>query len=274
MSEMLRSSTNPMIKKIAALGKRKYREESGLFLVEGIRAAEEAFDSGWLLQNIVYSPQLLSTSRGMQLLEKLQLFCRTQDVDCRVVPVDETVFAKLAATESPQGVLLVLRKKTMELVELVSPKSRSFLLVLDGVQDPGNAGTIIRAADAAGCTGIIALKGCVDLFAPKTVRASMGSLLHLPVLENVDPDELLTACRQAGIKLLATTPEAAAVDHYDIDYCQSFALILGNEGNGITPYLLSVADEKVRIPILGKAESLNVAMAAGIILYEAVRQRR
>ncbi|HWR38937.1 MAG TPA: RNA methyltransferase [Patescibacteria group bacterium] len=274
MTNVLCSSANPLIKKIAALKKRKYRDETGLFLVEGIRAAEEVIAADWTVETCVYSHQLLSNPRGEQLLRLVQQrYPSAGTSSCRIIQVEEPLFAKLADTETPQGVLLAVQKQSAPLETLFDGNAVPLLVVIDGVQDPGNAGTIVRAADAAGCTGIVVLKGCVDLFGAKAVRASMGSLLHIPVSEGVDPETLTALLKQHRVMLLAAAPEAA-VEHYAADYRQPLALLLGNEGNGISPGMLAASNQRIRIPLLGKAESLNVAMAAAVILYEAVRQRR
>ena len=146
------------------------------------------------------------------------------------------------------------------------------IVVLDGIQDPGNAGTIIRTADAAGCTGVVILKGATDIYAGKTVRATMGSLFHLPVWEGVAAGELITALRSANIGILATALQNADI-YYQVDLKKPVAVILGNEGQGVGRELIDKADGCLTIPLVGAAESLNVAVAAGVILYEAVRQR-
>lgn len=146
------------------------------------------------------------------------------------------------------------------------------LLVLDRVTDPGNIGTMLRTADAAGVGGLLLLNGCADIYAPKTVRASMGSLFHLPVLSGLGEELLVQAARKAGYELLVTCLDGAD-NLYKADLQGRLAFVMGNEANGVSDALLAAADKRVFIPMQGRAESLNVAMAAGIVMFEALRQR-
>lgn len=147
-----------------------------------------------------------------------------------------------------------------------------FYVVLDGVQDPGNAGTIIRTADAAGASGVILTKGSVDIYDEKTVRATMGSLFHLPVVSGVSAEELTAWAKERGLQLYAAALDVAARPHFSCDFTKPTAIVFGNEGNGVSTELLAQA-ETVYIPMYGTAESLNVGTSAAIVLYEAVRQR-
>lgn len=150
--------------------------------------------------------------------------------------------------------------------------SGKMLLVLDRVTDPGNIGTMLRTADAAGVGGLLLLQGCADIYAPKTVRASMGSLFHLPVLSGLSEELLVQAARKAGYELLVTCLDGAD-NLYKADLQGRLAFVMGNEANGVSPALLAAADKRVFIPMQGRAESLNVAMAAGIVMFEALRQK-
>ena len=147
------------------------------------------------------------------------------------------------------------------------------LAVLDGIQDPGNAGNIIRTADALGCTGVICLTGTVDLFSDKVVRASMGSIFNIPFLDNVSRDTFVDACHDNDVIMVATALDKLSLKHYMAEYNSPTAVVFGNEGNGVSKELMEAVDRKVYIPMSGKAESLNVASAAAIVLYEANRQR-
>ncbi len=147
------------------------------------------------------------------------------------------------------------------------------LLVLDRVADPGNLGTMLRTADAAGIGGAVLLKGCADVYAPKTVRSSMGSLFHLPIMAGADETDLLDGLRRAGYRILVTCLEGAE-DLYQADLGGRLAFVMGNEANGVSARLLAAADKRVYIPMQGRAESLNVAMAAGIVMFEALRRQR
>ena len=145
--------------------------------------------------------------------------------------------------------------------------------MLDGIQDPGNAGTIIRTADALGCTGVVCLEGTVDMFSDKVVRSSMGSIFNIPFLDNVSRSAFIDACHDNELNMIATALDKLALKHYLAEYNSPTAIVFGNEGNGISAEILEAASSKVYIPMSGKAESLNVASAAAIVLYEASRQR-
>lgn len=226
----------------------------------------------------------------------------------RLYQVDAKVMAKLSDTKTPQGVLAVIKMPENDLRQLQSnafaktaarqniyvgdavtentahkekqnpmkklePDNNAPVIILDRIQDPGNLGTIIRTADAVGALGIILLEGCVDAFSPKVVRASMGSLFHLPVVQDVFPEDALTWCYRHGYE-----PAATALNHaqnvYKADISKKMAFIFGNEANGVAEELQAAAETRLFIPMAGLAESMNVAMAAGIILFEGLRQRK
>ena len=219
---------NPMVKAAAELKQKKYRQQQGLFLAEGLRTVEEAVRYG-AVQSIFYTA--IEDDRTRAVLEE-------------------------AAGKRLDDFLA----------------SGKMLLVLDRVMDPGNIGTMLRTADAAGVGGLLLLQGCADIYAPKTVRASMGSLFHLPVLSGLSEELLVQAARKAGYELLVTCLDGAD-NLYKADLQGRLAFVMGNEANGVSDALLAAADKRVFIPMQGRAESLNVAMAAGIVMFEALRQR-
>lgn len=267
MNPVIVSPNNKLIKEVASLKHKKYRDELGLFVAEGVRLVEECAASAWPVHVCIYTEAAAARDRARRVLDRLAA------ARCRLVAVPETVYNKLSDTEQPQGIMAVLKKQQASLAQMTAPGGKvPLLVVLDGIQDPGNAGTIIRTADAAGCTGVITLKGATDIYAGKTVRAAMGSLFHLPVWEGAAAGELITALKAANIGILATALEKAAT-YYQADLKQPVAVILGNEGQGVSRELIDKADGCLTIPLVGEAESLNVAVAAGVILYEAVRQR-
>ncbi|CQR73978.1 23S rRNA (uridine(2479)-2'-O)-methyltransferase [Sporomusa ovata DSM 2662] len=268
MSEYISSAANKLIKEIASLRRRKYRDRLGMFLAEGVRLVEECANAAWPVEICIYTEEAAARERAKAVIERLS----ATDC-CRMVVVSEDIYNKISDTEQPQGIMVVLKKRQFSIEQLLLRQDMlPLLVVLDGVQDPGNAGTIIRTADAAGCSGVIVLKGSADIYAGKTVRATMGSLFHLPVMEDLSPAELIQSLKQSDIKLLATCLQQSDV-YYQADFNCPAAIILGNEGQGISPELISAADACLNIPLVGYAESLNVAVAAGVILYEAVRQR-
>jgi len=264
--ERIESLSNGKIKLAAKLHGRKYREAEGLFLAEGIRLVEMAAASDWQPRFGLCTPAAASSERVKKILQRLAA------ISCPVYEVSEEIYRKVCDTVTPQGLLLVMEIRRPGLRELAA--ENPLLLVLDGVQDPGNAGAMIRTADAAGCSGVICLEDTVDVFADKTVRAAMGSLFHLPVVTGVRRGELLSFLQAQGIQLFVTALDAGAQQHFSVDYRGAAAIVFGNEGNGVSRELLDASwGKRIYIPMEGPAESLNVSTAAAVVLYEALRQR-
>ncbi|HMM21168.1 MAG TPA: RNA methyltransferase [Selenomonadales bacterium] len=268
MTGPIASPQNQLIKTIASLKYKKHRDELGLFAVEGVRSAEELVASDWQTEVCLFTEAAASQARVRSLLTLLA------EKHCRTVPVTDAVFNRITDTEKPQGIMLVARQRRWGLADLLSPSGGAspLLVVLDGIQDPGNVGTVIRTADAAGATGVLLLKNCADPFSGKTVRSTMGSLFHLPIASDVSRDEFLSAIALQPVNLAVTSLEAATPYH-QADLAGATAVVFGNEGQGVGPELIAAADCRLIIPLYGRAESLNVAVAAGVVLYEAARQR-
>lgn len=267
MSEFISSPANRLIKEVVSLKQKKYRDSLGLFIAEGVRLIEECAVAGWSVATCIYTEAAAARDRTRSLIERLER------LNCQLAVVPDSLYNKISDTEQPQGIMVIVKKRQATLESMVAAgENPPLVVVLDGIQDPGNVGTIIRTADAAGCTGVIALKGSADIYAGKTVRASMGSLFHLPVVEGITSLELISWLQRCGVRLLATSLQQSE-PYYRTRLTSPVAIVLGNEGQGVSPELLEAADSCVNIPLIGQAESLNVAVAAGIILYEAVRQR-
>lgn len=283
--ELITSVNNQRVKEVANLKQKKFRAESGTFFAEGLRAVNEA-----LQYADVTDLFFVKTEEG----KMGEVIKHAEEKGVRLYQVDDKVMAKLSDTKTPQGVLAVIRMPTTRLQQLqpafVAKKRRvgngndtatalpdvdnnAPVVILDRIQDPGNLGTVIRTADAAGAMGIILLEGCVDAFSPKVVRASMGSLFHLPVVQEVSAEEALTWCYGHGYEPAATAMTGAS-NLYKTDLSRKMAFILGNEANGVSEELQAAAETRLFIPMAGLAESMNVAMAAGIILFEGLRQRK
>ncbi|MWC31020.1 TrmH family RNA methyltransferase [Paenibacillus sp. MMS18-CY102] len=256
------SVQNARVKGWASLLEKKHRDRSGQFLVEGIHLVKEALECGAQVETIVYDGE-----RGLPL--ELQEHPALIELPELLVSASTAVMAKCTGTDSPPPVFAVVVKPAVDETALF--REKSLVVVLDGVRDPGNAGTIIRSADAVGADAVVLGRGCVDLYNPKTVRSTMGSLFHLPVIE-ADLLELLPKAKERGIRLAATSLQSA-VSCYDCDWTGATWLLMGSESDGVSAEVLGLADQAVIIPIRGRAESLNVAMAATVILYEALRQR-
>ena len=252
---------NPVVKAAAELKQKKYRTQNGLYLAEGLRTAEEAV-AYKAVETLFYVAT--DDDRTMRLLEDAAM----QNI--KLVCVNENVMKKIADTETPQGIIAVCKMRQPKLENLLA--SGKMLLVLDRVGDPGNIGTMLRTADAAGIGGLVLLKGCADIYAPKTVRSSMGSLFHIPVLSGVSEQEFVSAAKKAGYDLLVTCLDGAD-NLYKADLSGRIAFVMGNEAGGVSETLLEKADKRVYIPMAGRAESLNVAMAAGIVMFEAFRRK-
>ena len=274
--ELITSVNNARVKDVANLKQKKYRTESGAFFAEGLRAVNEA-------AQFADMTDLFFTKTEEEKLRDIVKLAEAKGV--RLYCVDEKVMAKLSDTKTPQGVLAVIKMPENDLQQLrpgafTKERTDTFeldnnapVLILDRVQDPGNLGTIIRTADAVGALGIILLEGCVDAFSPKVVRASMGSLFHLPVVQDVTAEEALTWCYRNGYEPAATALNNAQ-NLYKADVSKKMAFIFGNEANGVAEELQAAAETRLFIPMAGLAESMNVAMAAGIILFEGLRQRK
>ncbi len=266
MSEVITSLQNANIKLAASLKLKKYRDVTGLFVAEGIRLAEEVVKSAWEVQFALFLDTLLN-ERALKLMDTLE------KEKYPVYRVNRNIYEKVSDTKESQGILLVVKKRQGKLSDVLRNATKPNLVVLDALQDPGNVGTIIRTADAAGCSGVILMKGSADVFNNKTVRSAMGSLFHLPIITDVSEDELMTFLQAHHIASYAAALDKTAKICFTCDFTQAFAVIFGNEGNGVRPSLLSRIHEKLFIPMQGSAESLNVATAAAVIIYENLRQR-
>lgn len=261
---MITSTSNIKIKRLVSLKrKRKLRDGEKVFLVEGLRMFREVPD-GALLE--VYVTQAFY-DREKSLIEKKK---RNSGVSMEILA--DTVFEYVADTKTPQGILCVARQADSG-EESVSGGANPFVLVLDNLQDPGNLGTIVRAAEAAGVTGILMSRDCVDIYNPKTIRSTMGSVFRVPFAYSDDLAGSIRKLKEKKIKCYAAHLEGACA--YDkADYRGSSAVLIGNEGNGLRKEIAGCADQFVKIPMCGQVESLNAAVAASVLMFEAARQRR
>ncbi len=260
---MLTSVQNPLVRQIASLKDKKGREAAGLFLVEGIRFVEEALGAGTKVIQVLYSPRLLETERGIRLTE----LAAKHKVPLQ--PVSDKVLAHAADTDSPQGVVAAVRFPQGSLQSLQDPNP--LLVVVDGVQDPGNLGTIIRTALAAGASGVICTKGTADLYNPKTLRSTMGAIFKIPCVQGVACDELVDWLGEKKIPLLVADARGEEV-YYKTRLLTPLAVAIGSEGHGLGEFILKKATWRVRIPLAGGVESLNAAVAAAVLLFESARQ--
>lgn len=261
---VITSESNSMIKHIKSLAMKKNREKNRQFVIEGLRMVDEAIRHRVPLDYILYSDHLLEINGGQELLKQIPN-------NYQVFSIPDNLLGKLTDTENPQGVVAVAKMPEISFEDL-KEKENLFVLVLDRLQDPGNMGTIIRTAEAAKVDAVILTKGSVDPYNSKTLRATMGAIFHLPVIQCDDNQEWLSFAQDKGIRILASGLEGGK-DYSGLSYAGSIAIIIGNEANGVEAELLKSADAIVKIPILGKIESLNASIAAGILIYKAVEFR-
>ncbi|MEG0332138.1 MAG: RNA methyltransferase [Clostridium sp.] len=251
------SKDNKLVKKAQKLKQKKYRESENLFIAEGIRFVECAIENN-SLEYILYSSKLYSTS-GYE---------RVLDSGLDTYEIEESVLESICDTVNPQGVIGVCRKSLYEVEDALG----NLVAIIDGVQDPGNMGTIIRTCDAAGVSGIVILKGTVDIYNPKVLRSTMGSIFHMPIVHIDSLLSIKSRLDEKNYNILATSLEAK-LSLYDYDFSNNTAFILGNEANGVSSESFSLATDLIIIPMEGSAESLNVGVANGVIVYEALRQK-
>ncbi|MDO5396853.1 MAG: RNA methyltransferase [bacterium] len=251
---MITSSSNAVYKHIKALQDKKYRKKYSEYTVEGIKSVRDALNSNRRVKSVVISEGFTSEY--------------TYSDEIEIITVSAPLFAKLCDTQTPQGIMAVIE---IEDKGGFTPDLSKAYIYCDGVNDPGNLGTIIRTADAAGFGGVLLSKGTADLYSPKTVRSSMGSFFNIETVTGLDA-EFLVRCAEKGFMLYGGALGRDTIDYRDADMTKPSILIVGNEANGISKEVMEIC-RCVKIPILGKAESLNVSVAAAILMYELVSQR-
>lgn len=273
----IRSRQNPLVKHARAVRDRK---ESEQIFIEGLRLSEEALGSRLDIQDALYTERLERDERGVRLLHELRR------AGCRLSMVADDVMASISDTRTPQGiVILAAHPRTGPLPEKPNRATSEdgcaeesqrdmipLIVIIHALNNPSNAGAILRTAEAAGATGIIATKGTTDLFSTKALRGAMGSAFRLPIWTDVDFADAINWCAKRGIPTIGSHLGARKA-HTEIDWTLPCALVFGSEAAGLTGEELSMLDEGVLIPMHQPVESLNVAVACGIILYEAYRQR-
>ena len=264
MATLVTSLQNPVVKEVRALYSKKARRAAGQAVVEGVHPLEEAVRAGWRVVTVLYAPRLQARPEGQDLLHRLE------QAGARLVAVTEEVLDRVAETETPQGVVATVVVREATLAEVARPGG--LLVVCDGLQDPGNLGTIWRTAHAFGAAGLVLTAGSVEPFSPKIIRSATGSVFHLPVVTGLEPVRALAALRKAGYGV-AVADAGAGLPPDRQDLTGSLALVIGSEAAGPSAGFLENADARLRIPMPGEAESLNAAVAGAILLYEAARQR-
>lgn len=259
--ELISSPSNPLLKRIRKLRQRKHRAAEGGLFVEGIAPVWAAIDAGAAVETIVVAPDLLTSDRALELVSR---------VDAPVARLTAEAFESIAERENPSGLGAVVATPSRTLADVVLGET-VLVVVLDEVGNPGNLGTIVRTADAAGAAGVVVAGDAADPWHPGAVKASMGTVFSTPVVP-ASLEEVLAWARREGLAVVATSAHGR-VGHWSLDYPERCLLLFGSEATGLSQETLDAADEVVRIPQQGVASSLNLAVAAGIVIYESVKPR-
>jgi TrmH family RNA methyltransferase len=263
MSEMITSAANPLVKRIRLLAERRHRRQQGSFVVEGTQPVGRAFEAGWDVEVLIVAPALLTETASA-------IVASQQAQGTRVARMSAELFGRISDREGPSGLAAIVRGGLTPADELpVEPDS--VYVALHEVGNPGNLGTIIRTADATGAAGIILIGDTADPFAPAAVKASMGSLFAVRVAHMPDTGTFFGWAREAGVQVVATSRRADS-EHWSTRYRSPLAILFGSEGAGLPADVLARADQRIRIPMTGTPESLNLAVATGVMLYEVWRQ--
>lgn len=257
---MITSISNKQVKNIIALNKKsKIRKESDLFIVEGIKMFEEAPRDA--IKQVYVSESFLLKENNKNLLGNINYEI-----------LEDNVFAAASDTKTPQGILSIIKQFHHDPMDIVK-RENAHIIILEDLQDPGNLGTILRAGEGAGITGVILSKNCVDIYNPKTIRSTMGSIYRVPFVYVEDIKEMVKVLQANDILVYAAHLKQSQV-YEKIDMTKPHAFMIGNEGNGLSDELSAMADSYLKIPMAGEVESLNAAIAASILMYETARQRR
>lgn len=259
--QLITSKDNEIVKHIKKLADKKYRDQNNCYIIEGIKLVEEAIQEEALIEKIVICEESTKTAEISK-----NLMYEIAKYDC--IYVTEKIFKTISQVMNPQGILAVIKKnKERPLINY----NEDIIVALDDIQDPGNLGTILRTVDSVGLKQLIVSKGTADVYNPKVVRSSMGAIFRVEVIEVENLKETIEIIRRNNYNLLVTSLQTEN-SVYDIDYNKK-VIVIGNEANGVSKEIQDMADQKIKIPMLGKTESLNASVATGVILYEYVRQK-
>lgn len=269
MEKHLTSTQNPLVKQVLHLRDRHERDKTGLFLIEGYREILRAADAGWKFESLFTCSELFLGSNEPALIQRLA------SRGIPIITTSEKVFQKISYRDRPDGLLAIAPQKKMTLKDLPTQKQEEklpFYVVAEAIEKPGNLGTILRSSDAVGVSGLIVCDRCTDIYNPNVVRASVGTLFTVPTVE-ADGEETLRWLKEQGVAILAATPQAKH-EFTQVDLVRPLAIAVGTEQLGLSERWMQQADLQVRIPMNGVADSLNVAMAATLLMYEVYRQRQ
>lgn len=254
------------LKQLLELQTKKGRKLKDKFLIEGARLCQEAIQSEWKVEQLYYSQSFADSENGRNILNL------AKQKRINLVLLQEKEINKMAETETPQGIVALVHKKSFSLKDGLA-KSPDIILALDNIKDPGNLGTILRTADAAGVGAVLLSQGTVELYNSKVVRTSMGSIFHLQLVDNLSFAQVMPELKNLGYQIVATLAQGGKRIDWS-DFSDKTCLLIGNEAFGLSEENLKLADSKITLPIFGKAESLNAAVACGIILYQIVLHKK
>lgn len=258
--KIITSKENSLIKYIKSLSQKKYRDLNQEYIIEGIKILQEAIENGEDICKIIICEELISKS-DVKKIECINNF------EMKIEYVSESVFRFISDTMSPQGILAVIKQK-----EFINENLGNVIFALDDLQDPGNLGTIIRTLDAAGYQDLILSQGTAEPYNPKVVRSTMGAIFRLNIVAKCNLKEKIEELKTKGYKVVVTSLETEQY-YYDLKFNEKLIIVIGNEAKGVSKEIQDIADKKVIIPMLGKSESLNAAVATSILAYEGVRQK-
>jgi len=265
MIQVITSNQNKIIKHAKSLQMKKYRDLNNQFLIEGIKLVREALTCDVNISSLLYHNKASNNTDIQEIISA----CLKKGIS--VYELEEKPYLEVSETKTPQGIIGIGYKKIYDM-DLLIKKDNYNVVLLEEVQDPGNVGTIIRTADAFGFDFVILSKGCADIYSGKTIRSTMGSLFHIPVIDCLDIAEVISTLNNAEVLTLAATPHGGAAC-YDIEYKNRNTIIIGNESKGLSDTVMNMVKIKANIPMLGKAESLNASVAASTIMYELMRYK-
>lgn len=268
-AEVISSTQNPKIKSALHLRDKRDRDRTKLFLIEGYRELQRARQAKWQVETLFYCPELFLGSNEAALMQEYA------STGTKLIACTEKVFRHISYRDRPDGLLGIAQQRHQTLNNLdvhLAGKNSPLLIVAEAIEKPGNLGTILRSSDAVGADGLIVCDRCTDIHNPNVVRASVGTLFSVPVVE-AKGDEVFAWLKQKGIAILAATPSAEK-EFTEVNMDRPIAIAVGTEQLGLSKQWMEGAEIQVRIPMKGIADSLNVAMATTLLLYEALRQRR
>jgi len=261
--ETITSAQNPKIKNLLLLQeKSKARREQGLFVVEGRRELEHCLEGGFQIKTVFYCPEIVDSSSVCDLLRM---------TDVRLIETPEQLYKKIAYRDSTEGIIAEVAYKERTLEDLNLPEN-PVVVVLESVEKPGNLGAVLRSADAAGADAVLIGDPLTDLYNPNLIRASIGAVFTVPVVA-APSAQIIAFLKERGIQILTAQLQDSSL-YYDVDMRRGTAIVMGTESTGLTDLWRKAADAHIRIPMLGRLDSLNVSVSAAILLFEAVRQRQ